>query len=811
MHAYYAEKSPIPPLIITPLSSMPNPQEFFLPEQFLLPKKQGHNQPSSSTSTLPQAFEIGESSRESSRKTSLERHEEKIEGILNHLDELSFDCIEHIEEKIEGLGQGRVIIQQDFDILEAELQQARTQITKLQRKQMGSNHKIAFAHFRIPISNKSLKKSKLVTKMPPKRNSASATSASKAPAMTQAAIRQLVVDSVATTLQTTMANADNANRNPEPREAPVARKCSYKEFMSCQPFNFNGSEGAIRLIRWFERTKSVFSRSKFTKDCKVKFATGTLTEEDLSWWNSFAQPIGIEEAYKITWVEFKKLLIKKYCPRTEIQKMEDDFYHLTVKGNDLKTYVRRFQELATLCPTMVSDSEKLLEAFIEGLPRSIEGNVTAFKPQTLEESINIAQRLMDQGCTLTLLNQPFEIDPMPIKLGSFDVVIGVDWLSKYHAKILCDEKVVHIHIDGETLIIQAPILALPEGNDDFVVYCDASLQGVIRFGKQGKLNPRYIRPIKILERIGPMAYKLELPEELSNVYSTFHISNLKKCLSNKSLIIPTKELQLNDKLNFVEELVEIMDREIKQLRQSRIPRVKCEIRTNLASQAGQSCAETCGTAGYDPPQMIMIVGTAGSRLVIPPWRGVTDWYSKPRSRLVIPPWRGVTDWYSKPSRMRELVVKYKAEKVCHEEMVKMPLVDLKVLEDGSFRMCIDYRELSKIDLYSGCHQMRVHEDEIPKTAFRMRYGRYEFTTMPFWVDQCTNDFHKRNESGDVRTLIMEEAHAMKYYVRPGAEIGGSKMIGLEMEQETTKVVMIKEAKDRQESVKLIVGNQTFRI
>nr|GFD13981.1 reverse transcriptase domain-containing protein [Tanacetum cinerariifolium] len=76
--------------------------------------------------------------------------------------------------------------------------------------------------------------------------------------------------------------------------------------------------------------------------------------------------------------------------------MEDEFYHLTVKENDLKTYVRRFQELETLCPTMVSDSEKLLKAFIGGLPRSIEGNVTAFKPQTLEEAINIAQRLIDQ-------------------------------------------------------------------------------------------------------------------------------------------------------------------------------------------------------------------------------------------------------------------------------------------------------------------------------------------------------------------------------------------------------------------------------
>ncbi|GJX05531.1 reverse transcriptase domain-containing protein [Tanacetum coccineum] len=74
--------------------------------------------------------------------------------------------------------------------------------------------------------------------------------------------------------------------------------------------------------------------------------------------------------------------------------MEEEFYHLIVKWNDIKTYVRRFQELATLCPTMVPDSKKMMEVFIKGLPRSIEGNVTASKPQTLEEAINIAQRLV---------------------------------------------------------------------------------------------------------------------------------------------------------------------------------------------------------------------------------------------------------------------------------------------------------------------------------------------------------------------------------------------------------------------------------
>ncbi|GJZ99346.1 putative reverse transcriptase domain-containing protein [Tanacetum coccineum] len=411
--------------------------------------------------------------------------------------------------------------------------------------------------------------------MAPKRTSTSA-----APAMTQAAIKKLVADSVAIALEAqaaTMANTNNTNRNTRQRETHVARKCSYKD--NC------------------------------IKDCKVKFSTGTLTEEALSWWNSFTQPIGIEEAYKIPWSEFKKLLINKYCPRTE--------------------------ELAVLCPTMVPNSEKLMEVFIGGLPRSIEGNVTASKPKTLEEAITITQRLMDQvtkynsvqgtndhkrkfddrrtftnnnyqnnsnnnnnyrnndhcqqqnrrqetvrayaatptennmyagnlhlckrcalhhtgpctvkcqtcnkvghltsncrnkgpatgsnlqpvlvtchacgekghhrnqcpkannnahrrayllrdrnahqdpnvvtditydiemadrnlvgtntviqGCTLILLNQPFKIDLMSVKLGSFDVVIGMDWLSKYHARIICDEKVVHIPINDETLIIR---------------------------------------------------------------------------------------------------------------------------------------------------------------------------------------------------------------------------------------------------------------------------------------------------------------------------------------------------------------------
>ncbi|GJR51129.1 hypothetical protein Tco_1401650 [Tanacetum coccineum] len=195
--------------------------------------------------------------------------------------------------------------------------------------------------------------------MAPKRTSTSA-----APPMTQAAIRKLVADSISAALEAqaaTMANTDNTNRNTGPRETPVASKCSYKDFMSCQPFNFKGTEGAVGLIRWFERTESVVI-----------------------------------------------VVIK----------------HNSVQGtNDHK---RKIDDRRT---------------FTNNNYQNNRNNNNSNRNNDHEQQQNRSQETF-RAYVAT-----------PTKNSSFDVVIGMEWLSKYHARIIYDKKVVHISIDGETLII----------------------------------------------------------------------------------------------------------------------------------------------------------------------------------------------------------------------------------------------------------------------------------------------------------------------------------------------------------------------
>nr|GFA76122.1 reverse transcriptase domain-containing protein [Tanacetum cinerariifolium] len=225
-------------------------------------------------------------------------------------------------------------------------------------------------------------------------------------------------------LRSTNGDDSHNSRTGVRRTERAARECTYTDFLKCQPLPFKGTEGVVSLSKWFEIMKSVFHISNCTAENQVKFATCTLHSVALTWMFS-------EEAGKI-------------------------------------------------------------EKYVGGLPDMIHGSVVASKPKTMQEAIEIATELMDKklknnnnhgnqggrnnaparvyaigrtgtdpdanvvtrtSCTLNLLHHPFNIDLMPVELGSFDVIIGMDWLAKCQAVIVCANKIVRIPWGDESLII----------------------------------------------------------------------------------------------------------------------------------------------------------------------------------------------------------------------------------------------------------------------------------------------------------------------------------------------------------------------
>ncbi|GJT57895.1 reverse transcriptase domain-containing protein [Tanacetum coccineum] len=376
----------------------------------------------------------------------MEHHEERIDTILNHLDELPLERIEHIEDIIEGLGNGQVVIQQDSDQLETELHEARAQIAGFQRKQVGYDDEIVLTRVRTSTL-------------------------------------EILIEDIQTRHQSYMKNLLDKIR----------------------------TEGAVSLIRWFERTESVFSRSNYTKDCKVMFATGTLTIPKTARQEAV-------RAYPATPAKNSRyagnLPLCRICvlhhtrPCTVKCNTCNKVGHLTknyrnkgpATGSNLllvivtchacgekghyanqcrkttnnnaqgRAYMLRdrnaHQDPNVVMSMFLLNQHLARVLFDSGADKSFVSislaSMLNIPPITIDTFYNIemadrnlvSTNTVIQGATLTLLNQPFEIDLMPIKLGSFDVVIGMDWLSKYHARIICDEKVVHIPINGETLIIR---------------------------------------------------------------------------------------------------------------------------------------------------------------------------------------------------------------------------------------------------------------------------------------------------------------------------------------------------------------------
>ncbi|GJV13379.1 reverse transcriptase domain-containing protein [Tanacetum coccineum] len=196
--------------------------------------------------------------------------------------------------------------------------------------------------------------------------------------MTAAVIEELITQRVVDALADYEANRNSGNGN------------------GSHDSESDGTKGVVGLAHWFEKMEFVFHISNCIVECQVKYATYTLLGGALTWWNSHVRTVGHDAAYGMPWKTLMKMMTEAYYPRSEIKKLETESWNLTVKGNDVESYMQRFQELILLCCRMIPDETDKVERYVGGLPDNIQGSDMAYKPKILQEAIEFARSLMDQ-------------------------------------------------------------------------------------------------------------------------------------------------------------------------------------------------------------------------------------------------------------------------------------------------------------------------------------------------------------------------------------------------------------------------------
>ncbi|GJX64582.1 putative reverse transcriptase domain-containing protein [Tanacetum coccineum] len=547
--------------------------------------------------------------------------------------------------------------------------------------------------------------------MPSKRTTTTTTP------VTDAVIKALIAQGIADALVEYEAHRSSGNyedshdsRSGRSTEQ-AARKCTYSDFLKCQPLNFKGIEGVVNALMW---------------------------------WNSYVKNVGHEVAYGMTWKTLKKMMTDKYYPRGEIKKLEIELWNLKLKGTDVLSYNQCFQELALMYGRMFPEESDEVEKYVGGLPDMIQGSVMASKPKTMQDAIEFATELMDQKiCTFVdrqaenkrklddnsksnqNQQQPFKRQNVAraYTAGPNDKREyggSLPWCPKcsYHHKRLCVptcnkcKKVGHLARDcrSNTVNNQRASRAMQK-----VVTC-------YECGTQGY----YKRDCPKLKNQGNQAGNGNAPERAyvvgtagtnpnSNVVTgTFLLNNryasilfdtgadrsfMSTAFSSLIDIIPTTLDHGYD--------VELADGKI--IKEQQWTRVS--IKHHLVHRNSEIFAE----------RMSSLFGT----------------------------------YYRKEDRRQKTSQRRSDLKTSSPWGAPVLFVKKK---DGSFWMCIDYRELNKptvknhypllriddlfdqlqgssvylkIDLRSGYHQLRVREEDIPKPAFKTRYGHYEFQVMPF--------------------------------------------------------------------------------
>ncbi|GKA23672.1 putative reverse transcriptase domain-containing protein [Tanacetum coccineum] len=173
--------------------------------------------------------------------------------------------------------------------------------------------------------------------------------------------------------------------------------CSYKEFLACNPKEYDGKGGVVVLTRWIEKMESVQDMSGCSIDQKVKYTAGSFVGKALTWWNSQIRTLSREVAVSMSWNDFKFMMIEEFCPSHEMQKLETELWNHVMVGAGHAAYTDRFHELARLVPHLVTPESKKIERYVYGLASQIRGMVAAMEPKTMQKAVQISGALTDEA------------------------------------------------------------------------------------------------------------------------------------------------------------------------------------------------------------------------------------------------------------------------------------------------------------------------------------------------------------------------------------------------------------------------------
>ncbi|GKD06834.1 putative reverse transcriptase domain-containing protein [Tanacetum coccineum] len=456
--------------------------------------------------------------------------------------------------------------------------------------------------------------------------------------------------------------------------------CSHKTFMNGKPHFFNGTKGVVVLRCWIKKVEQVFEICKCAEEDKVMFIASTFDTLGIVNANRIVHTLGLVNANRIPWTEFKTMMTTEYCPAIEIQRMEQELWTLTLKGDDIEAYNNRFHETALMCHELVPTKKKKIERYVCGFPKRIKGNITSSKSATLHDAINMARELVEQAVQgrATRIGESnkrkWEDHQRNNNNNKQPQLVQTVFASSHHngqcppkcqkcQRIGHWENIVGLGFPGAGFnpLQDYDLLLDCSENGHFMTRCTkgrnqryegSSWEILRRWLKNQQQNTMWSRPNNVIITSYEVDDLSGLPPMREIEFRIDLIPGASPVVKSPYRLAPSEMLELSNQLKELQE------------------------------------------KGFIRPSHS-------------PW-GAPVLFVKKKDGSI----RMCIDYME----LNKLTIKN-----------RYPLPRNDDLFDQLQGACC----FSKIDLHSGYHQLRVREEDIPKNTFRTRYGHFEFTVMPF--------------------------------------------------------------------------------